>query len=224
MAQRAPLLLSAAVAAAASVIGSSPASSSSSSSSSPSSSSSAAAAGSGGAPSASCSLLAVNTTAPVNVLPPHFATWNIDSSRDRLFFDADLASPALRYLAGAMTANHSHIRFGGTGNDALYYGVGGAPDCGPTRPFVYECYNQSLFDNMVALAGAAGAQIIFGLNIHPATGAPSPPKGPWDPSNARFLLAELKRVNAPLGYLELGASRPATSVWRTPPAVPLHRR
>jgi len=160
-----------------------------------------------GAVAACLSLAVAPSGAPLNVLPPHFATWNIDASRDRLFFDADLGSPQLRYLAAAMSANHSHIRFGGTGNDFLYYGVGGAaPPCAATRPFEYECLNETLFSHLLALADAAGAQLIFGLNVHPATGAPSPPKGPWDPSNARFLLAEAKRRGASIGYLELGVS------------------
>jgi hypothetical protein len=151
-----------------------------------------------------CSPLSLaNASAPINVLPPHFATWNVDSTRDRLFFDADLDAPQLRYLAAAMSANHSHIRFGGTGNDFLYYApTATAPACSPTRPFAYECLNASLWEGLLGLASSAGAQIIFGINIHPATGAPSPPKGPWDPSNARTLLADAKLRGAPIGYLE----------------------
>jgi hypothetical protein len=155
------------------------------------------------ASSSSCAALSINVSAPINVIPPHFATWNVDASRDRLFFDVDWASPQLRYLAGAMSANHSHIRFGGTGNDALYYGVGGAPSCPKTVPFSLECLNATLLDGLLALAAAADAQLIFGLNIHPA-GGPSPPQGPWDPSNARFLLGAAKAAGSAIGYVELG--------------------
>ena len=155
---------------------------------------------------AACTALLISTGAPLSSLPPRYASWNIDSTRDRLFFDADLSSPQLaKLMAGASVANHSSLRFGGTGNDYLFYGgVGGSPACSATKPFAYECLNATLFDSLLALSGAAGTPIIFGLNIHPATGAPSPPAGPWDPTNARFLLAEAQRRGSPLSHLELG--------------------
>ena len=155
---------------------------------------------------AACAALLVATTAPVNVLPPRFASWNIDGTRDRLFFDADLGSPQLaRLMAGASLGNHSSLRFGGTGNDALFYGgVGGSPPCAATKPFVYECLNTSTLSALLGLAEAAGAPVIFGVNIHPATGAPSPPKGPWDPTNARFLLAEAQRRGNVLSHVDQG--------------------
>ena len=126
---------------------------------------------------ASCVALSVKTSSPAWTVPPHFATFNVDTSRDRLFFD----------------------------NDALFYSVGaGAPPCAPTEPFVRECLNVTLGANLFALAAAAGAQMVFGLNIHPATGQPSPPKGPWDPTNARVLLTENQRRGSPIQYLEVG--------------------
>jgi hypothetical protein len=71
-------------------------------------------------------------------------------------------------------------------------------------PYSLECLNQTLFESLLALAAASSAQLIFGLNIHPATGKPSPPQGPWDPSNARFLLAAAKAAGSAIGYVELG--------------------
>ena len=158
------------------------------------------------AATAACTLLAISTDVPLSTVPPRYASWNIDSTRDRLFFDADLGSAQLaRLMAAASGGNHSSLRFGGTGNDYLFYGgVGGSPACAATVPFSYECLNATLFDNLLSLAGAAGAPIIFGLNIHPATGAPSPPKGAWDASNARFLLAEAQRRGSPISHVELG--------------------
>lgn len=155
---------------------------------------------------AACSAMTFSVQAPVNTLPVRYASWNIDSSRDRLFFDVNLASTQLQSLATAMTgAGQSTLRFGGTGNDFLFYGgIGGSPACKATVPFSYECLNATLFDNMLSLSAASGAPIAFGINIHPATGKPSPPAGPWDPSNARFLLAEAQKRGNPLSELELG--------------------
>ena len=73
-------------------------------------------------------------------------------------------------------------------------------------PYSLECLNQTLFESLLSLAAASSAQLIFGLNIHPATGKPSPPQGPWDPSSARFLLAAAKAAGSAIGYVELGES------------------
>ena len=134
----------------------------------------------------SCVALSVNISAPVSTTAPYFASWNIDASRDRLFFDITWDNATLVYLLSQIGG--AHIRFGGTGNDALYYGLGGAPACGKTVDKVYECLNATTWDALVALSAAAASPIVLGLNIHPA-GTTSPPKGPWNGTNARALLA-----------------------------------
>ena len=107
------------------------------------------------------------------------------------------------YLASQIGAP-GRIRFGGTGNDALYYQVGGAPACHATSPGKYECLNQTWWESLTSLSAAAGAPLIFGLNIHPADSGASPPQAPWNATNARALLAYAKAQNAPLFGLELG--------------------
>ena len=120
----------------------------------------------------------------------------------------------------------------GSGNDALYYGVGTAPPCKPTDPNVYECLNTTWWGNLVALSNAASSPLVVGLNIHP-NGTVSPPKGalpallcrhahsgacmhacmppptaagPWDPTNAEALLqyAQSQGQAGSIYGLELG--------------------
>ncbi len=164
-----------------------------------------------------CAALTIAPT-PVNTVAPYFASFNIDSSRDRLFFDLNWTDPRLITLAAA--AGGARIRFGGTGNDHLFYGLPGAPPCAPTVDGVYECLNATTFDAVADLSAAASAPLIFGVNIHPA-GGPSPPAAAWNPTNARALLTYARdraraRGGAAFAALELGervarAPRPPAS-------------
>jgi len=173
------------------------------------------------AASQSCPAVTVAALQATHVTAPYYATWNIDSSRDREFFDFDWADPQVRwkgcigthtfslltpppqfrYLATAIGG--ARIRFGGTGNDALYYGVGTAPPCGPTVPAFYECLNSSTWSDLAELSTAVSSPMIVGLNIHPAN-ASSPPSGPWDATNARALLTFAQERGDPIWALELG--------------------
>lgn len=156
-----------------------------------------------GAPPA-CAQLSIQATTPLNTVEPHFASWNVDPSRDRLFFDVDWAEPQLLYLASAIGG--ARIRFGGTGADALYYELGGAPACGATVPGVYECLNATWWDGLQALSAAAAAPLVFGINIHPA-GGPSPPKAAWNTTNAAALLRHAKAAGQGLYALEVRQRR-----------------
>lgn len=151
--------------------------------------------------SSACEVLALDTSTPINTVAPYFASWNIDSSRDRLFFDVNWTAPELVYLLSQIGG--ARIRFGGTGNDVLYYGLGDAPPCGPTKDKVYECLNETTWNALAAIAVAADSPLVFGLNIHPAGGS-SPPKGPWDGTNARALLTLAHARGQRLSCLELG--------------------
>ena len=150
---------------------------------------------------APCTALSVNAAAPANVVEPYYAAWNIDPSRDRLFFATDWSDAQLRYL-GSQIGN-GRIRFGGTGADFLWYELGSAPACKPTIPAVYECLNESTWTDLHGFSDASNASFILGLNIHPAN-ASSPPKGAWDATNAAALLNYAKAHGQRLFALELG--------------------
>jgi heparanase 1 len=152
--------------------------------------------------SAACVHLDITTTTTAGSVGPHFASWNIDSSFDRLFFDIDWTNSQLLYLTKQI-GQSSHLRFGGTGNDFLYYEVGTAPTCKPTISGE-QCLNTTTYTGLVDLVVKSDTEFIFGLNIHPDTGKPSPPKGPWDSSNAKALLTDMKAQGIPIGYLEIG--------------------
>lgn len=159
--------------------------------------------------SAACDALTIDSDAPLFTLPSYFASWNVDSSRQRSFFDVDLASPALVYLASQIPG--ANLRFGGTGNDFIYYQVPGQSPCPPTVPYVNECLNETLYNGVVTLATAARAGLIFGLSLLPfnATYHPNPYPRPdanweWDSTNAEALLRYAKASGTALWGLELG--------------------
>jgi heparanase 1 len=120
-----------------------------------------------------------------------FASWNIDSSRQRSFFSLSLADARLRYLAGAIGG--ALIRFGGTGNDYLHYAVNGE-SC-TTIPYQYECLNATWFEDLYGFSAAAASPLIFGLNIT---------QQPWDAANAVSLLRFAQARNQSFWGLELG--------------------
>ena len=151
---------------------------------------------------APCTPLSI-APAPTSETDQFFASWNVDSSRDRLFFDIDWSTPSLVYLASQIGAP-GLIRFGGTGNDALYYGLGSAPPCRPTDPGRYECLNSTWWDALQGLSAASSTPLIFGVNIHPAASGDSPPKAPFNATNVRALLTHAKASSQPLFGLELG--------------------
>ena len=45
-----------------------------------------------------CAVLPINTYVPLFVTAPYFASWNIDPSRQRIFFDVDFSDARLLYL------------------------------------------------------------------------------------------------------------------------------
>jgi hypothetical protein len=151
------------------------------------------------AAAAACLPLTVQPTA--QSFGPHFASWNVDPSRDRLFFDTDWKDPQLLYLLENI-GTHAHLRFGGTGENYLWYEVPGAPPCPPSTA-TQECLNSSTWRALGALATAAQTPLIFGLNLFPAYSRP-PPGGPWNSSNARALLTDAAAHKVPIGYVELG--------------------
>ena len=57
----------------------------------------------------------------INVLEPTYASWNIDSSCNRGFHHINFTNQNL--LAAARGLRPSKLRFGGSGNDNLIYGL-----------------------------------------------------------------------------------------------------
>ena len=142
---------------------------------------------------AQCVQLSIEGRERLFTTEPFFASWNIDSSRQRNFFDIDFSDSRLRYLASQIGG--AVIRFGGTGNDFLHYVVGpDAPPCA-TVPFVYECLNTTWWENLYGLSAASSSALVFGLNIT---------QQPWDAYNAVSLLEYAKSRNQTFFGLELG--------------------
>jgi hypothetical protein len=155
--------------------------------------------------SSSCPPLTLSPASPLSSISPStYASWNIDSSRNRAFFDTDWAAPQLVYLASAIGG--ARIRFGGSGNDFLNYSPSPYPSSPPCPPQSdkAECLNATTAADLFAFAGATDSALVFGLNIHPASGGPSPPKAPWNSSNARALLSWALATNQTPHALELG--------------------
>ena len=135
-----------------------------------------------------------------------YAVFTIDTSRNRLFYDANFSDARLAYLTAEIGGGP--VRVGGSGGDLISFAtLDGNTACG-ALPARYECLNASTLDAVLALTAGARAPIIFGLNILPDGGAlagRAPP--PWDPTNARALLAYVRARGVPLAGLQLGNER-----------------
>jgi hypothetical protein len=119
---------------------------------------------------------------PISRIDPHYKSWNIDASSNRQWDTRNLSAPLLHYLAGA--SEPGLLRFGGSGNDGLRYGVGrpcpvgAASGAGSGR-----CLNESHFSRLMEFAEAAGSRIVFGINIRTHDS-----QGRWDPTEFSSLL------------------------------------
>jgi hypothetical protein len=149
-----------------------------------------------------CKTLVVNITSPVFTTRPYYPSWNIDSSRQRIFFDVNFSDPRLLYLVTQIGGGR--IRFGGTGNNYLFYDVGAdRGKCPPPVPFRLECLNETLLDAVLTVSAAAASPLWFGLNLQPIGGGP--PAAPFNTSNARALLQYIHaRSPAAVAAFELG--------------------
>ena len=167
---------------------------------------------------AACPAPSINLTAPLFTTAPNSASWTIDPSRNRAFFDVNFSDPRLLYLVSEIgRASNPMLRFGGGGADVLTYGV--PTQCDAPRPVNgLECLNVSTLDALLGVATAASARLVFALNIlphggggglrHGGGGSPPPPP-PWDPAAARGLLTYIRDAGFPLAGVELGNERNA---------------
>ena len=126
-----------------------------------------------------------------NIVSRWFKSWNIDASPNRQWETRDLSNPLLHYLATA--SQPGLLRFGGSGNDGLRYGVG--QPCPPKG----RCLNETHFVRLMDFAVAAGNRLVFGLNIGVRDAA-----GRWDPRDAKPLIQFALAHNYSFYGFELG--------------------
>lgn len=119
----------------------------------------------------------------LNDVDREYASWNIDPSCNRGFHHIDYSNKNL--AAAARGLSPSRMRFGGSGADALVYGLSAnASECAgippapapPSPDCVYctpGCLNGTHLDGIFSLARQAGADVIFGVSfsIHEACAA-----------------------------------------------------
>jgi len=139
---------------------------------------------------------------------PTYASWNIDSSCNRGFHRTDFTNPNL--IEAARGLSPSVLRFGGSGNDNLVYGLSaGSPecagivatDCGYTTP---GCLNSSHWDALHAFAQAGEAQILFGISFGLDAACKGGASYEWDATNAEALLIYLAARGQRVFGFELG--------------------
>lgn len=146
---------------------------------------------------------------PISRIDPHYKSWNIDASSNRQWDTRNLSAPLLHYLAGA--SEPGLLRFGGSGNDGLRYGVGrpcpvgAASGAGSGR-----CLNESHFSRLMEFAEAAGSRIVFGINIRTHDS-----QGRWDPTEFSSLLqwAIAKGWGSVFWGFELGNGKLKNCAW-----------
>lgn len=150
----------------------------------------------------------VSNTA-VSVTEPTYASWNIDSSCNRGFHRTSFSNPNLLLAARGLAP--SRLRFGGSGNDALVYGLTpGSPecadippatDCGYTTP---GCLNASHWDSLFSLAKNSGSDFIFGVSYELPQACAEGASYVWNATNAGTLLAYLQQSGQNVWGFELG--------------------
>jgi len=149
---------------------------------------------------------------PISTVEPTFASWNIDPSCNRGFRDTAFDNANL--LAAAVALRPSRLRFGGSGADALIYGLSdGSPECaaagvnetacdtGYTTP---GCLNASHWNALFSLAQNSNTDFIFGVSINLADACAAGPGYVWNASNAATLLAYLRNSGQKVWGFELG--------------------
>ena len=130
---------------------------------------------------------------------PKFKCWNIDPSGNREWETRNLsrsAPGADKLYALAKASLPGYLRFGGGGADHFAYDIPGAPkpyiDCSAPPDTAqarlgkqpWHCLNSTWLLNLLELADASGASLLFGLDINARVAA----TGRWDPAPARALI------------------------------------
>ena len=157
------------------------------------------------AATAAAATVHVDTAKLLSRTSPRYASWNIDASRNRGFLWRNLSSPNLLQLAAGLPAGY--LRFGGSGNDALWYGDGiGQSSCADAPALHFNCLNSTMVDGLLALSEAASSRLVFGLNLDNAgLGRHWDGSSSWNSSNAISMIRYLAARGQPYAY-ELGTS------------------
>eukprot|EP00658_Telonema_sp_P-2_P047778 TRINITY_DN36375_c0_g1_i1.p1 TRINITY_DN36375_c0_g1~~TRINITY_DN36375_c0_g1_i1.p1 ORF type:complete len:392 (+),score=86.23 TRINITY_DN36375_c0_g1_i1:251-1426(+) len=144
----------------------------------------------------------------ISTTEPTYASWNIDSSCNRGFHQIDFSNKNL--LAAATALYPSRLRFGGSGNDNLVYGLSeGSPECRGVAPtgcgyFDAGCLNASHWDKLWNLANLSGTEFIFGVSYGLDDACRQGRAYVWNASNAGRLLEYLRARRQTVWGFELG--------------------
>jgi hypothetical protein len=145
----------------------------------------------------------------VSVTEPTYASWNIDASCNRGFHKTNWSNPNL--LAAAKGLAPSKLRFGGSGNDALVYGLTpGSPECADVPPqtdCAYTtpgCLNASHWNDLYAFAEGSGTEFIFGVAFGLPQACAEGKSYVWNATNAATLLDYLSSHGQKVWGFELG--------------------
>ena len=153
-------------------------------------------------------IVSLVSTEVISTLQPTYASWNIDSSCNRGFHHTNFSNPNL--VAAASGLYPSRLRFGGSGNDYLVYGLSpGSPECAALTPercsyFTSGCLNSSHWEELYSLAQQSRSDFIFGLSFGLAQGCAEGAAYKWNSTNAASLLAYLNTHGQALYGFELG--------------------
>ena len=137
-----------------------------------------------------------------------FASWNIDPSCKRGFHQTDFSNLNLAAAAAALAP--SVLRFGGSGADALVYGLTpGSPECAAVNPVGCDyvtpgCLNASHWEGLRSLATASGAHFLFGISFDLTDACIAGAAYRWNETNAMRLLTYLQAHNESVWGFELG--------------------
>jgi hypothetical protein len=150
----------------------------------------------------------LHSTKVIFVTERTYASWNIDSSCNRGFHHIHFSNPNL--LAAARGLAPSRLRFGGSGNDNLVYGLSeGSPECAGvvSQGCAYTtpgCLNASHWDALYAFAQGGGADFIFGVAFGLEQACAEGPSYVWNSTNAQTLLDYLAAKKQKIWGFEFG--------------------
>jgi len=153
----------------------------------------------------------VVTNKIINTIDETYASWNVDSSQNRGFFHIDFENQNLK--AAATSLQPSILRFGGTGNDLLYYGTTSHP-CNYTE---YShctttwstgtgcCMNVSHWKSFSNFARVSNTPILFGVSFDMIAACRDGTSYVWNESNIREWIEEVYMKDDTIIYgFELG--------------------